>query len=285
MKAFVLTGGGSLGAVHAGMLRALYEQGIRPDLIVGASVGAVNGAFIASRPQTLATADALGDVWRGLVRSDIFPRDFVTGLLGFTGRHAHLVPNRGLRRLLRMNTQFENLEDSPIPFHVVATDAATGQDVALSTGNTVRAILASAAIPGVFPPIELEGRKLIDGGVSNYAPISHALDAGADTIYVLTSGTACGVTAPPRGAIPLLLHSMSFLVTRRLVVEMEHLRDHAVFVVLPPPCPMDVPPSDFTQGASLIERSYSTATTFLESVQVGVSPPIPIHLMRLGSHA
>ena len=148
MKAFVLTGGGSLGAVHAGMLRALYEQEIRPDLIVGASVGAVNGSFIASRPQTLATADALGDVWRGLARSDIFPRDFVTGLLGFTGRHAHLVPNRGLRRLLTTNTQFENLEDSPIPFHVVATDAATGQDLALSSGNTVRAVLATVGQEG-----------------------------------------------------------------------------------------------------------------------------------------
>ena len=280
----MLTGGGSLGAVHVGMLRALYEEGIEPDLIVGASVGAVNGAFIASRPQIPETAVALSDVWRGLRRSDIFPRDFVAGLLGFVGRRTHLVPNRGLRRILQTHTQFETLEDAAIPLHVVATDAATGQELALSKGPTIRAVLASAAIPGVFPPIDWEGRKLIDGGISNYAPISHALDAGADTIYVLTSGTACGMTQPPRGVIPLILHSMSFLITRRLVVELEHLRDRAVFVVLPPPCPLNVAPSDFSEAATLIDRSHATTKAFLEGVQVGVSPPVPMHLMRLGSH-
>lgn len=95
----MLTRAGSLGTVYAGMLRALCEHQIGPNLIAGASVGTVNGAFMLSRPQILATVDALGDVWRGLSRSDVFPRDFVTGLLEFTGRHDHLVPNRGLRRL------------------------------------------------------------------------------------------------------------------------------------------------------------------------------------------
>ena len=284
MRAFVLTGGGSLGAVHAGMLLALYEQGIEPDLIVGSSVGAVNGAFIASRPQTPETAEALGDVWRGLRRADVFPMDLVAGLLGFSGRRAHMVPNRGLRRLLETHTEFENLEDAQIPLHVSATDAANGQELSFSSGGAVQAILASAAIPGIFPPVEWKGRKLIDGGVSNYAPISHALDAGADTIYVLASGTACGLRESPRGAIPLILHSMSFLVARRLVVEIEHLQDRATFVVLPPPCPLDVLPSDFTQAAALIENSYSTAKSFLGGVQDGVSPPIPIHFMRMGPH-
>jgi NTE family protein len=196
-----------------------------------------------------------------------------------------MVPNRGLKQLIERQVEYENLEDAKIPLHVVATDAANGQELALTTGNVVDAVLASAAIPGVFPPIELEGRKLIDGGVSNYAPISHALDAGADTIYVLTSGTACAVDEPPRGALAMILHSMSFLVTRRLVIEMEHLSDQAVFLVLPPPCPMDVPPSDFTQAARLIQASHDTTGRYLDTVDVGVSPPVPIHLMRLGSHA
>ncbi len=284
MKAFVLTGGGSLGAVHVGMLQALYEAGIRPDLIVGASVGAVNGAFIASRPQTPDTAEELATVWRGLRRRDVFPRNFWNGLLGFSGRRDHLVPNRALRRLLETHTQFANLEDAEIPLQVVATDSATGQEVSLSSGDAIDAVLASAAIPGVFPPIEWEGRKLFDGGISNYAPITQALDAGADTIYVLTSGTACGVERPPKGALPMILHSMSFLITRRLVVEMKHLRDKATIFVLPPPCPLDVSPADFGRAAGLIENSYSMTKIYLGGVQVGVSPPIPLHLMRLGSH-
>jgi NTE family protein len=285
MRAFVLTGGASLGAVHVGMLQALYGKGITPDLIVGASVGAINGVFIASRPQTPETAQALTEVWTGLSRSDIFPTHFATGLLGFSGRRAHMIPNRGLRRLLKTHTQFANLEDARIPLHVVATDAANGQELVLTSGNAVEAVLASAAIPGIFPPVEWEGRTLIDGGISNYAPISHALEAGADTIYVLTSGTACAVTEPPRGALPMILQSMSFLVTRRLAIEMEHLRDRAVFMVLPPPCPLDVPPSDFSQAAKLIEASFETTSRYLDSVDVGASPPVPIHLMRLGSHA
>src|SRR4051794_40781967 len=94
--AFVLSGGASLGAIQAGMLRALYEREIRPDLIVGTSAGALNGAFIASRPQSVETADALADVWRGTRRGQVFPLNPLTGLLGFAGARDHLVPSSGL---------------------------------------------------------------------------------------------------------------------------------------------------------------------------------------------
>jgi len=285
MKAFVLTGGGSLGAVHVGMLEALYARRIAPDLIIGTSVGAINGSYIASRPQTPDTARSLGVIWRGLRRSHVFPMDFAAGFLGFAGRRTHLVPNRALRRLLESHAEIADLADARIPLRVIATDAATGEEVALSSGPTVDAVLASAALPGIFPPIEWQGRLLIDGGVSNYAPITHALELGADTIYVLTSGTACGLRAAPRGAIPLLLHSMSFLITRRLVVEMEHLQDRARLVVLPPPCPLSVAPHDFSQAASLIEAAHDTAAAFLDRLDSVAAAPVPVHLMRLGAHA
>lgn len=177
-----------------------------------------------------------------------------------------------------------DLADAPIPLHVVATDARTGEEVSLSGGSTVDAVLASAAIPGVFPPIEWEGRMLVDGGVSNYAPISHAVELGADTVYVLTSGTACGLKQAPRGAVPLLMQSMSFLITRRLVVEVDHLQDRVNLIVLPPPCPLNVAPHDFGQAAMLIASSYSTAGTFLDGLGPDTPAPMPIHLMRLGSH-
>src|SRR5690242_55067 len=90
--AFVLSGGASLGAVQVGMLEALYERGIAPQLVVGTSVGAVNGAFIASRPQTVQTARELAAIWRGLRRGQIFPLNPLAGFLGFMGSRDHLVP-------------------------------------------------------------------------------------------------------------------------------------------------------------------------------------------------
>src|SRR5947209_1478571 len=120
--AFVLSGGASLGAIQAGMLRALYERGIKPDVIVGTSAGAMNGAFIASRPQTVATADALAAVWRDLRRGQVFPVNPLTGLLGFLGMRDHLVPAYGLRKLIARHIEHEALQDLPIPLHVVAVD-------------------------------------------------------------------------------------------------------------------------------------------------------------------
>ncbi len=285
MIAFVLSGGGSLGAVHAGMLQALYERDIKPDLIIGTSVGSVNGAYIASRPQNPDTARKLGDVWRGLRRSHVFPIDPIVGFLGFIGRRTHLVPSRGLRRVIQREIQFADLADAPIPLHVVATDASTGEEISLSTGKTVDAVMASAAIPGIFPPVEWDGRLLIDGAISNFAPISHAVAFGADTVYVLTSGTACGLDRPPRGAIPMLMQSMNFLVTTRLVVEVDHLQDRIELIVLPPPCPLRVAPHDFGKAEVLIKRSYETADTFLRNLAPGAIPSMPMHLMRLGPHA
>ena len=284
MDAFVLTGGGSLGAVHVGMLEALYERGIAPDLIVGTSVGAINGAFIASRPQTPETARSLGDIWRGLRRAHVFPMDFAGGFLGFAGLRKHFVSNRPLRRLLETNAGFTDLADTPIPLHIIATDAATGQETALIRGSVIDAVLASSALPGIFPPVEWEGRLLMDGGISNYAPISHAIEGGADTVYVLASGTACGLSEPPSGAIPMLLHSMGFLVTGRFVVEVGHLQEQTNLVVLPPPCPLNVPSHDFSQADALIAGSYDTAGPFLDEVEATGLAPVPDHLLRIGPH-
>ena len=124
--AFVLSGGASLGAIQVGMLRALYERGIVPDLIIGTSAGALNAAFIASRPQTVKTADELGIVWRGLRREHVFPLSPLAGLRGFFGSRDHLVPDSGLRALIDRHVEPERLEDMPLPLHLVAVDVITG---------------------------------------------------------------------------------------------------------------------------------------------------------------
>lgn len=275
--AFVLSGGASLGAIQVGMLRALYEREIVPDLIVGSSVGAINGAFIASRPQTLETADELGEIWRRIGRGDVFPLNPLTGLLGFFGARDHLVRDGSLGRLVRDRLGFERLEHAPIGFHVIATDVLSGREVRLSRGPALEAVMASSAIPGVFPAVRWDGRKLIDAGVSNNTPISHAIELGAATVYVLPTGNACDLPEPPRGALAMLLHAMTLLVMRRLLIEIELLKDQARLIVLPPPCPLEISPIDFGRAAELIRRGLEDSRDYLDAVDAGTAPvPLPM---------
>lgn len=116
------------------MLRALFERRITPDLIIGTSIGAVNGAYIASRPATPETADALADVWLGLRRIEVFIPDPITGLLGLMGFSDHFLPGFGLHRILRRHHNIERLEDATIPLHVIATDVRNGVERRLSRG-------------------------------------------------------------------------------------------------------------------------------------------------------
>lgn len=276
--AFVLSGGASLGAIQAGMLRALYERGIAADVVLGTSAGAINGAFLASRPATVETADALAEVWRGIKRSDIFPLNPLTGLAGFLGRRANLLPDHGLRRMLSTHLEFERLEQAAVPLHVITTDLFSGREVRLSRGDAIAAVLASAAIPGVFEPVAWGGTELIDGGVSNNTPISHAIELGAKRIYVLPTGTACALERAPRGALAITVQAMSLLVMRRLIVEIELLADRAELIVLPPPCPLDVQPIDFSRADELIRRGHEDAGAQLDRADPVGGSPVPFSL-------
>ena len=261
--AFVLSGGASLGAIQVGMLGALYERGITPDLVVGTSAGALNAAFIATRPASRETISELGTVWRGLRRGEVFPLNPLTGLLGFAGARENLVPASGLRRLVSRHVDVELLEEALIPLHVVATDVLRGEDVRLSRGPLIEAVLASAAIPGVLPPVEWEGRLLVDGGVSNNAPLSHALELGARTVFVLPTGAPCELAEPPRGALAMGLYASGLLVGRRLALEMSVVHRGIRVHVIPPPCPLPIQPTDFSHADSLIERGRAEARRYL----------------------
>jgi len=197
--AFVLSGGASLGSLQVGMLRALHERGVRADLLVGTSVGAVNAAWLAGHPDS-PVAD-LAQIWRSLRRGDVFPAEPLHGLFGFMGRRRGLEPPQRLLALIEEHLTFDRLEDAPVPLHVVVTDVLSTADVALSAGPAAAAVLASASIPGVLPPVEIEGRYFMDGGVVNNTPISHAVRLGADEIWVLPTGWSCSLAEPPRGAL------------------------------------------------------------------------------------
>ena len=261
---FVLSGGASLGAIQVGMLRALVAHGIRPDAIVGTSVGAVNGAFIAARGCTTDALDELADIWVGLRRGNVFPVEPLTGLLGFLGARRNLVPAGPLRRLIARHVDHERLEDLPTALHVIACDVLTGREVRLSRGPLADAVMASAAIPGVFPPVEWEGRLLIDGGVANNTPVSHALELGPAHVYVLATGGPCELTEPPRGALGMLIHATSLLVSQRFAGETVMLAGRSRVTILPAPCPVRVPPTDFAHAEELMARAEAAARAFLD---------------------
>ena len=280
--AFVLAGGGSLGAVEVGMLHALTEHGVQPDFVVGASAGAINGAYFASDPTPRGVAK-LDQLWRGLIRRHVMPMR-LADLFRIAMRRDYLVDPSGLRRLLEKHLPYRLLEQAPLPMHVVATDMLLGQEVLISSGPTVDAVLASTAIPGVFPPVWLNGRELIDGGVANNTPISSALALGAQRIIVLPTGFACALKGLPKSAIGRALHALSLLVARQLVSDIERFNGNAALHVVPPLCPVDSSPYDYSACATLIDRATATTRTWI--ADGGLDRPCGVpHEMHQHSHA
>ena len=264
LTAFVLAGGGSLGAVQVGMLAALARRGIVPDLVVGASVGAINAAYYAAEPDERGV-ERLKRIWLKLRRTDVFPFSPLASILGFFGKTDHLIAPTPLRSLIESELPYKHLEDARLPCHVVATDALEGTDVVLSSGVAATALLASAAIPGVFPPVMLNGRFLLDGGVANNTPISTAIKLGATRLIVLPTGISCALQAPPRSALALALHALNLLIMRQLVHDIERCAGVAEVVTVPPLCPIATNPYDFSQSADLIRRAEAATRLWLRT--------------------
>jgi NTE family protein len=261
--AFVLSGGGNLGAVQVGMLQALADRGVVPDLLVGTSVGAVNAAFLAAGPSP-ARIDALANIWSHTRRRDIFPTSPVSAVRAMTGRANSLVDARPLRRLVEEFVTYDRIENSPWPLAIIATEVTTGSEVVLRHGDVVDAVMASAAIPSVFPPVEVDGHVLMDGGVVNNTAISVAGDLGADVVYVLPTGYACALPHPPESALGMALHAVSLAIQRRLVADVGVWQDSCMLRVVPPLCPVSVWPTDFSHTEELIGRARTSTRNWLD---------------------
>lgn len=280
--AFVLSGGGSLGAVQVGMLHALVDQGITPDLVIGTSVGALNAGYIAGHGVSSGSVQDLAKIWRGLRRRDVFPfRPLRMGAAAL-GRAPSLCEDGALRNLIGRHLPFDRLEEASIPVQVIATDVRSGCEVVLSEGDAVDAVMASAAIPAVFPTVHIDGRDLIDGGVADNAAISQAVAYGADRIYVLPTGYACALDKPPANALSSAMQALTLLVEQRLILEVAHYADRADIRVLPPLCPMSVSSTDFRHGAQLIDRAHTATTRWLAGPEV--LSPHPERVLSLHAH-
>ncbi|MBR1124685.1 patatin-like phospholipase family protein [Bradyrhizobium lablabi] len=259
--AFVFAGGGSFGAIQVGMLQSLAGHGVCADMVVGSSVGALNGTFYASDP-TPKGVDRLAAIWRGLTRHDVFPISWKT-MLGFLWRRDFLIPHDGVRKLVDDHIPFRNLEDAPLPVHIVATDIITGDAVVMSEGSTAAAILASTSIPGAFSPIRYRDRFLADGAISSNTPVRVAVRKGARRLIVLPTGHACANDDPPVGAVANALHALTLLIARQLVNELENLGPDVEYYVVPPLCPLVGSPYDFSRTDDHISRAVQVTDEWL----------------------
>ncbi|MEO3809119.1 patatin-like phospholipase family protein [Sphaerisporangium sp. B11E5] len=255
-------GGGVLGAAHVGVGYALEQRGFVPDMIIGTSVGALNGAIAATHPGR--AARRLDRVWTHARRREVFP-------LGYLSSRASLFADHGLRRLIAEAGLPRRIEDLAIPFTAVAMDLVTGAQVLLDHGDLESALLASAAIPGVLPPVDREGRTLVDGGVIAFVPVLAALRAGAASVVVLSTGPSSG---PPRPAVtPWRARAVAgraglLLLQHQIERDLREVAEQIPTVVLPTGIETWPAPWDFSHSRRLIHTASRAAGRFLDGLRV-----------------
>ncbi|GGL03039.1 patatin [Sphaerisporangium melleum] len=260
--AVVIGGGGVFGAAQVGVGYALQRCGFVPDLIVGTSVGALNGATAAAHPGE--AAPWLARVWTHARRREVFP-------LGYLPARDSVFADRGLRRLIAHAGLPSLIEQLRVPFTAVAMDLATGEEVLLDHGDLASALLASTAIPGILPPVDREGRTLIDGGVVAFVPVRAALRAGAASLVVVSTGpesrTPPPVT-PPWRAAAVAARAGLLLLRHQIERDLCEVSRQVPTVVVPNGVEAWPAPWDFGHAQRLIDTAASEAGHFLDGLRV-----------------
>jgi NTE family protein len=264
---FVLGGGGSLGAVQVGMLQALSERRVMPDLVIGTSVGSLNGAVIAFNPES--AANRLSHAWARITRNQIFPGGLLAQARTLERSKTHLFPNTGLAVViadfLGEATTFDALA---LPFSAVTMDVSTTSPYVISTGSLPPALLASAAIPGIFPPVHHDGRSLYDGGVVANVPLLQALAMGARSLVVLDCTFPGHLLPPPESLAETVLFTAMVSMRSQASLEAPLVAAHIPVVYLPGPVACRCSPFNFGSTQVLIEGAYEAALSFLQDLQV-----------------
>jgi NTE family protein len=264
---FVLGGGGSLGASQAGMLRALAEQGVVADLVVGSSVGALNGAVAALDPA--GAPDRLARAWAHMTREEVFPGGALAQAWTLRRTRTHLFPSAGLveviARFLGAGTFFAVLA---LPFGAVTTDLATAAPYVITAGPLLPALLASAAIPAIYPSVDYDSRRLCDGGVAANVPMRQALALGARSLVVLDTAFPGQLPPVPRTAADAVFYAVFVTMRTQAVLEAPIAAASVPVLYLPGPSLRRISPLDFTHTGLLIEEAFSAASLLLEKVNI-----------------
>ncbi len=261
--AFVLSGGGNLGALQIGMLRALAEHDIVPDMVLGCSVGAINGAALAEDP-TLAGIGRLEHLWRELDGDDLMPRGILPRPIALARRGESLHGNEGLRRVLEQELSARTFEDLAVPFQCVATDVMGVREVWFDSGPLIEPVLASAALPAVYPAVEIDGVRYLDGAIVNDVPMGRAVELGARTLYVLQVGAFSRPRPEPRRPLDVAIQSYWIARHHRFKRELAAMPDDVDVHLLPTGQTPAMRYNDFTRSAELMRVAYEATTDYLE---------------------
>jgi NTE family protein len=268
--AFVLGGGGVLGAAEVGMLQALFDHGVRPDLIVGTSVGAINGALVAADP-TSGAVGRLRGVWEELASRRVFSGSLLTRVGTLVRTRTHLHPHEPLRDLLLAHLPVRTFAELRIPFQCVAASIERAAERWFTDGALVDAVLASCAVPGLLPAVELDGEHYLDGGLVHSIPVGRAVALGAATIYVLHVGRIDRPLRPPTRPWEVALVAFEIARRHRFAADLAALPPGVTVHVLPagdpaPPGAGNVRYRDFSGVPVRIERAHAAARGYLEGI-------------------
>lgn len=250
------------------MLQALLERRIAPDLIVGSSVGALNGMVVASRPGPEAVAE-LARTWTNLQARDVFSSSVVGQLTNLVRHGTHLHDNAPLRQLIGDATGGSLIEEMAVPFQCVAASIETASAHWFDSGSAVDAVLASCAVPGLLPPVRVGDQHFVDGGLVASVPVGRAVELGASRIFVLHVGRLeRRLKVPTR---PWEVALVAFEIARRhqFADDMARLPSGVEVHVLPAG---DLPPTlsvryrNPTSVGRRIEAAYEASVRFLDQM-------------------
>jgi NTE family protein len=279
--AFVLAGGGSRGAAQVGMLRALIARGIHPDAVYGSSVGAVNAAGFVVDP-TSKGIERMATIWRGLTSDDVFPHGRVPAPWRFLQQRESVHPNDGLRKVIEVGAGLDRFEDAVVPLEVVATSLTDGKARWFSKGPVTEAVLASAALPSLLPPVRIDGEVFIDGGVVDNVPISRAIEQGCKRIFVLLCGPLHYMPAPPRRPVEAVLTAFFIAVHTRFARERDNLPAGVEVIVFCVGSEALSRYDDFSASEALMAAGRSNAEAVLDFWVSGGRGEIGVGALRNG---
>lgn len=264
--AFVLAGGGNLGAMQVGMLRALVERGIIPDVVLGCSVGALNGVAFAQSP-TLAGVERIESMWLSLTGQLLMPSSRLPGLVQFARKGEALHDNSGLRASLQQILDVEAFEDLAVHFECVATDIDEARETWFSSGSLVEPVLASAAIPAAYPVVTIDGHRYLDGALVNNIPISRAIGLGCTNIWVLHMGHHGKPNPTVRRPADAVMIAYWAARNARFRRDLAHLPSNVTALEIPPGNRPGFRYDDFSHSRELIDRGHAAAVDYLDALE------------------
>jgi NTE family protein len=271
-RAYVLGGGGHMGAAEVGMLHALLEREVTPDLVVGTSVGALHGAMVAADP-SVAAVKRLEAVWEELAARSRERSAILRDATSLIRTRTHMRSPQPFRDAAVALLGVSTFEDLAIPFQCVAASIERSAEHWFAAGPLVDAILASSAVPGVFPPVEINGEHFIDGGIVNSIPIDRAVALGASEIYVLHAGRIDSPLAPPKGLRDVAMVAFEVSRRHRFMRALEEVPEGVTVHVLPTGDPRPPRYNDLSQlryldlraGVARIANARAATAAYLDA--------------------